>query len=415
MTKKPNPEGGPLMINNTQKLKEILSSNSILEDFILSLIKSMMETLMQAELTELLKYNKYAVEGHNSGNSRNGYYKRSYETKYGKINDLNIPRDRNGEFEQQLIPPYKRRDGWLEDMVIQLYANGVSTREIGTIIEKLYKNNYSPTTISNITDVAIEEINKWRQRPLKKRYSVLFIDAMSVKLRRDTVANDSVYFILGIDEEGYREVLDFYIGTTESSYVWEEVFRSLKQRGVTEVLLGVMDGLPGLEDAFNKVFPKADVQRCVVHKVRNTIRKVRKKDLPQLLEDLKSVYESVTKDQAMNMLDEFSTKWGKIYPKVVDSWNNTSSLFTYYDYPQAIRKAIYTTNWIERFNKEARRLTKTKNSFPNEDALSKILYFKIVQSNSKWSTRKMKGFVQAHDELQEIFLKKYGDGFTQDS
>lgn len=415
MTKKPNPEGGPLMINNTQKLKEILSSNSILEDFILSLIKSMMETLMQAELTELLKYDKYAVEGHNSGNSRNGYYKRSYETKYGKINDLNIPRDRNGEFEQQLIPPYKRRDGWLEDMVIQLYANGVSTREIGTIIEKLYKNSYSPTTISNITDVAIEEINKWRQRPLKKRYSVLFIDAMSVKLRRDTVANDSVYFILGIDEEGYREVLDFYIGTTESSYVWEEVFRSLKQRGVTEVLLGVMDGLPGLEDAFNKVFPKADVQRCVVHKVRNTIRKVRKKDLPQLLEDLKSVYESVTKDQAMNMLDEFSTKWGKIYPKVVDSWNNTSSLFTYYDYPQAIRKAIYTTNWIERFNKEARRLTKTKNSFPNEDALSKILYFKIVQSNSKWSTRKMKGFVQAHDELQEIFLKKYGDGFTQDS
>lgn len=415
MTKKPNPEGGPLMINNTQKLKEILSSNSILEDFILSLIKSMMETLMQAELTELLKYDKYAVEGHNSGNSRNGYYKRSYETKYGKLNDLNIPRDRNGEFEQQLIPPYKRRDGWLEDMVIQLYANGVSTREIGTIIEKLYKNNYSPTTISNITDVAIEEINKWRQRPLKKRYSVLFIDAMSVKLRRDTVANDSVYFILGIDEEGYREVLDFYIGTTESSYVWEEVFRSLKQRGVTEVLLGVMDGLPGLEDAFNKVFPKADVQRCVVHKVRNTIRKVRKKDLPQLLEDLKSVYESVTKDQAMNMLDEFSTKWGKIYPKVVDSWNNTSSLFTYYDYPQAIRKAIYTTNWIERFNKEARRLTKTKNSFPNEDALSKILYFKIVQSNSKWSTRKMKGFVQAHDELQEIFLKKYGDGFTQDS
>lgn len=396
------------MINNTQKLKEILSSNSILEDFILSLIKSMMETLMQAELTELLKYNKYAVEGHNSGNSRNGYYKRSYETKYGKINDLNIPRDRNGEFEQQLIPPYKRRDGWLEDMVIQLYANGVSTREIGTIIEKLYKNSYSPTTISNITDVAIEEINKWRQRPLKKRYSVLFIDAMSVKLRRDTVANDSVYFILGIDEEGYREVLDFYIGTTESSYVWEEVFRSLKQRGATEVLLGVMDGLPGLEDAFNKVFSKADVQRCVVHKVRNTIRKVRKKDLPQLLEDLKSVYESVTKDQAMNMLDEFSTKWGKIYPKVVDSWNNTSSLFTYYDYPQAIRKAIYTTNWIERFNKEARRLTKTKNSFPNEDALSKILYFKIIQSNSKWSTRKMKGFVQAHDELQELFLKKYG-------
>ncbi len=415
MTKKPNPEGGPLMINNTQELKEILFSNINLEEFILARIKEMMETLMQAELTELLKYDKYAAKGHNSGNSRNGYYKRSYETKYGKIDDLNIPRDRNGEFEQQLIPAYRRRDGWLEDMVIQLYANGVSTREIGAIIEKLYGNKYSPTTVSNITDVAIEEINKWRQRPLNKRYSILFIDAMSVKLRRDTVANDSVYFILGIDEEGYREVLDFYIGTTESSYVWEDIFASLRQRGVTEVLLGVMDGLPGLEDAFNRVFVKADIQRCVVHKVRNTIRKVRKKDLPQILEDLKSVYESATKDQAMIMLDEFSTKWRKSYPKVVDSWNNTSNLFTYYDYPQAIRKAIYTTNWIERFNKEVRRLTKTKNSFPNEDALSKIVYFKVIQSNSKWSTRKMKGFVQAHDELQEMFLEKYGNGFTQDS
>lgn len=254
------------MINNTQELKEILFSNINLEEFILARIKEMMETLMQAELTELLKYDKYAAKGHNSGNSRNGYYKRSYETKYGKIDDLNIPRDRNGEFEQQLIPAYRRRDGWLEDMVIQLYANGVSTREIGAIIEKLYGNKYSPTTVSNITDVAIEEINKWRQRPLNKRYSILFIDAMSVKLRRDTVANDSLYFILGIDEEGYREVLDFYIGTTESSYVWEDIFASLRQRGVTEVLLGVMDGLPGLEDAFNRVFVKADIQRCVVHK-----------------------------------------------------------------------------------------------------------------------------------------------------
>ncbi len=238
-------------------------------------------------------------------------------------------------------------------MIMQLYANGVSTRDVGSIIEKLYGNSYSPTTVSNITDVAIEEIMKWRQRKLNKRYSVLFIDAMSVKLRRDTVANDSVYFILGIDEEGYREVLDFYIGTTESSYVWEEILSSLKERGATDVLLGVMDGLPGLEEAFNKVYPKADVQSCVVHKVRNTIRKVRKKDLSEILQDLKSVYESTTKDQAMIMLDEFSIKWVKLYPKVVDSWNNNSSLFTYYSYPLAIRKAIYTTNWIERFKQRS--------------------------------------------------------------
>ena len=300
-------------------------------------------------------------------------------------------------------------------MIMQLYANGVSTRDVGSIIEKLYGNSYSPTTVSNITDVAIEEIMKWRQRKLNKRYSVLFIDAMSVKLRRDTVANDSVYFILGIDEEGYREVLDFYIGTTESSYVWEEILSSLKERGATDVLLGVMDGLPGLEEAFNKVYPKADVQSCVVHKVRNTIRKVRKKDLSEIFQDLKSVYESTTKDQAMIMLDEFSIKWVKLYPKVVDSWNNNSSLFTYYSYPLAIRKAIYTTHWIERFNKEAPRLTKIKNSFPTEDSLSKIIYFKVIDCNSKWSTRKMKGFAQAHEELQNMFLEKYGNAFTQDS
>ena len=403
------------MSNDTQKLKEILYSNISLEEFLLSMIKDMMETLMKAELTELLKYEKYSPEGHISGNSRNGFYKRSYETKYGKIENLNIPRDRNDEFRQQLIPPYQRHDGWLEDMIMQLYANGVSTRDVGSIIEKLYGNSYSPTTVSNITDVAIEEIMKWRQRKLNKRYSVLFIDAMSVKLRRDTVANDSVYFILGIDEEGYREVLDFYIGTTESSYVWEEILSSLKERGATDVLLGVMDGLPGLEEAFNKVYPKADVQSCVVHKVRNTIRKVRKKDLSEILQDLKSVYESTTKDQAMIMLDEFSIKWVKLYPKVVDSWNNNSSLFTYYSYPLAIRKAIYTTHWIERFNKEAPRLTKIKNSFPTEDSLSKIIYFKVIDCNSKWSTRKMKGFAQAHEELQNMFLEKYGNAFTQDS
>lgn len=205
---------------------------------------------------------------------------------------------------------------------------------------------------------------------------------MSVKLRRDTVANDSVYFILGIDEEGYREVLDFYIG---------------------------------LEEDFNKVYPKADVQSCVVHKVRNTIRKVRKKDLSEILQELKFVYESPTKNQAMIMLAEFSTKWGKLYPKIVDSWNNNSNLFTYYDYPLAIRKAIYTTNWIERFNKEARRLTKIKDSFPTEDSLSKIIYFKVIDCNSKCSARKMKGFAQAHEELQNMFLEKYGNAFTQDS
>ena len=242
---------------------------------------------------------------------------------------------------------------------------------------------------------------------MSKRYSVLFIDALSVKLRRDTVANDSVYFVLGINEKGYREILDFFIGTTESSSVWEEILSSLKSRGVEDVLLGVMDGLAGIEDAFNKVFPKADVQRCVIHKIRNTMKKVRKKDLYEILQDLKSVYESPTKKQALSMLDEFSIKWRKRYPKVVISWNETTSLFTYYDYPVFIRKSIYTTNWIERFNKSVRRLTKTKDSLPNENALSKLIYYKVTQHNENWSTRKLKGFAQAYDDLQMKFSERY--------
>lgn len=395
------------MNNDTRDLKEILYSNFNLEEYLLSMMKSMMESLMKAELTELLKYEKYSYEGHHSGNSRNGFYTRDYETKYGKINDLKIPRDRNGEFEQQLIPPYQRRDCWLEDMIINMYAKGMATREIAALIERLYGNSYSAGTISNITDVALEEVKKWHDRPLSKRYSVLFIDALSIKLRRDTVSNDSVYFIMGINEEGYREILDFFIGTNESAYVWEEQLQSLKKRGVVEVLLGVMDGLSGIEDAFGRVFPKADIQSCVVHKVRNSIKNIRKKDISAFTTDLKAVYESPRLDVAKMALDDLVMKWGKIYPRVVDSWIKSDHLFTYFNYPESIRKAIYTTNWIERFNKEVRRVTKTKDSFPNEEACEKLIYFKVTAYNSTWASKKLRGFLTAYDDLQEMFQQRY--------
>lgn len=265
------------MTNYNKNQTENLDLNSFFEEYILGLLKKTMETLMKEELTNVLQYQKYSYEGHGTGNSHNGYYTRSYDTKYGRIEDLKIPRDRNHEFEQQLIPPYARRDDWLETMIIRMYASGISTREIATIIEKLYGNSYSATTISNITNVALEEIEQWHQRPLKKRYSVVYIDALHLKLRRDTVSNDAIYFVLGVDEDGYREILDFFIGVKESAYVWEEHLTKLKQRGVEEVLLFVMDGLNGLQDAVHRVYQKEDIQRYIVHKVRNTIRSVRKK------------------------------------------------------------------------------------------------------------------------------------------
>jgi len=396
------------MNNDIKNLREILLSDDGISNFIISLIKNMMEKLLQQELTEFLKYDKCSYEGRNSGNSRNGYYTRNYETRYGVIEDLHIPRDRKGEFKQQLIKPYSRREDWLKNLIIKMYSKGMSTRDIANLIEKLYGPSYSATTISNITDVALEEVNKWHNRELKSRYSIIFIDALSVKIRRDTVANDSVYVILGIDENGYREILDFVIGTTESATVWYETLLSLKDRGVKEVLLGVMDGLSGIVDAFRKAFPKADIQRCIVHKVRNSVAKIRRKDYQAFTESLKAIYEAPSKEQALIMLDEFSTKWSKIYPRVVSDWNNSlDTRLTFYNYPTSIRKCIYTTNWIERANKELKRRLKTKDSLPTIDAAEKILYMQVINYNEKWSQRKMRGFAAAYDDLMDMFKERY--------
>ena len=395
------------MTYDNKNHKENLDLNSFFQEYILSLLKQTMETLMKEELTNVLNYEKYSPEGHGTGNSRNGYYSRNYETKYGTIEGIKIPRDRNNEFEQQLIPPYARRDDWLETMIIRMYASGVSTREIAGIIEKLYGNSYSAATVSNITDVALEEIEQWHKRTLKKRYSVIYIDALHIKLRRDTVSSDAVYFILGVDEDGYREVLDFFIGVNESAYVWEDNLRLLKNRGVEEVLLFVMDGLNGLDEAVHRIYPKADIQRCIVHKVRNAIRSIRKKDINEFTADLKVIYESPNYDQCKSTLDDFSTKWSKSYKRLVESWLNDEDLFTYYKYPVSIRKSIYTTNWIERFNKEVRRLIKTKDSLPTEDACSKLVYYKVISYNECWSSKKLRGFSSSYDALQDMFTERY--------
>lgn len=395
------------MTNNNTNDTKFLDLNQTMNDFIVGLMKQTMERLMQEELSNVLQYEKYSYDGHGTGNSRNGAYARDYETRYGTIHDLKIPRDRNNEFSQQLIPPYARRDDWLENLIIRMYASGVSTREIAGIIEKLYGNSYSAATISNITDVAIDEVDKWHKREIKKRYSIIYIDALHVKLRRTTVDSDAVYFILGIDEDGYREVIDFFIGTNESAYVWEENLHAIKNRGVEQVLLFVMDGLTGLDEAVHRVYPKAEIQRCIVHKIRSSIRNIRKKDISAFTTDLKSVYESPNRNLAQNALDELNLKWGKSYRKVVDSWCYDDQLFTYYQFPESIRKCIYTTNWIERFNKEVRRLTKTKDSLPTEDACSKLVYYKVIQYNETWSTKKLRGFAIAYDDLQEMFTLKY--------
>ncbi len=378
------------------------------DDMINDLIKNFIEKMLKGELTEFLNYDKYESAGKNSGNSRNGNYSRNFQTKYGVIEKLEVPRDRNNDFQTALFEPYKRRDDWLEQTVIQMYARGLSTRDIANLIEQMYGQKYSATSVSNLTDIAVKEIEQWKNRPLEKRYSVLFIDALSIKIRREHVGNESAYIIIGINEEGYREILDFYIGVTESATLWEEVLMNLKSRGVEQVLLGVMDGLPGLTDAFLKVYPKADVQRCVVHKVRNTLHKVKKKHTDEIVTDLKKIYKAPSRDSAEQALNNFSLKWDKIYTRLAQSWfEDKDELFAFYKYPDSIQKSIYTTNWIERANKEIRKRLKTMNSLPNEKAAEKILYLKILDYNSKWSERRLKGFLAARDKLIQLFEERY--------
>jgi putative transposase len=377
--------------------------SSQFENIMRSFFKEKIENIMKEELK-----NHLDVEQPNDGNSRNGYYKRMFDTRFGRIEDLNVPRDRQGSFQTQVFEPYQRRDGWLEQAIITMYQKGMSTRDIGKFVEMILGDRYSATTISNITAATLDDIRNWRDRPLNKRYVALYLDAMFIKVRRDTVAKEAVFFALGVDEHGYREILGFYVGGQESASSWSDVLLDLKRRGVEEVLLGIFDGLSGLSDVFRKAFPLADVQRCVVHKVRNTLNKARKKDQYELAQDLKRIYHAHDKEQALQGFRLFENKWAKKYPNEVASWeSDLSELLTFLKYPHEIHCVIYTTNWIERTIKEFRKRLKPMNSLPQIEAAEKIVYLQIQSFNDTWSTRKLRGFASAHNQLQEMFTERY--------
>jgi putative transposase len=285
-----------------------------LESAIRHFVKEKLELIMREEIKNFLE-----IEQAGTSNMRNGYYQRTLDTQYGRIEDLSVPRDRNGEFQTQLFAPYQRHTGWLEEAIIKMYQSGMSTREIGKFTERILGNTFSPTTIRHITDVVKEDIETWHTRPIHKRYSVLYLDGLYVNLRRETVDKEIIYVVLGVSEKGDREILDFFVGEQESAYGWQEILHNLYKRGLQEVLLGVFDGLPGLEKAFKAVYPKADVQRCVVHKVRNTLIRVRKKDQFEMTEDLKLIYQSPNKAIALEMFQKFKSKWSSKYPREVQS------------------------------------------------------------------------------------------------
>ncbi|MDT6713577.1 IS256 family transposase, partial [Enterococcus faecium] len=386
----------------TTEIMEILINKGDLDDLFRRHLELAINALLQAELTVFLDYEKYDRAGFNSGNSRNGNYSRSFKTEYGELN-LVIPRDRNGDFSQQTLPAYKRTNDSLETTIIQLVQKGITMSEISDLIEKMYGHYYKPQTISNMSKIVSEDVSAFKERTLEAKYSVIFMDATHIPLKRQTVSKEAVYIVIGIRLDGTKEVLGFTIAPTESAYVWKEILQDLKDRGLEEVLLVVTDGLSGIDDSIHSVYPNAQFQQCCVHISRNIAHKVRVSDRQEICSDFKLVYQASSKEEANNQIRFMIDKWKKQYPRVVKLLMNPAIL-TFYNFPPSIRRTIYSTNLIEGFNKQLKKYTKRKEQFPNEESLERFLVSQFNNYNQKFLCRVHKGFKEIHDTLESIFF-----------
>jgi transposase-like protein len=340
------------MTHFTTEIMETLINKGDLDDLFRRHLELAINSLLQAELTAFLDYEKYDRAGFNTGNSRNGNYSRSFKTEYGELN-LVIPRDRNGEFSQQTVPAYKRSNDTLETTIIQLFQKGITMSEISDLIEKMYGHYYTPQTISNISKIVSEDVLAFKERQIESKYPIIFMDATYIPVKRQTVSKEAVYIVIGIRLDGTKEVLGFNIAPTESAYVWKEILQDLKNRGLEEVLLAVTDGLSGINDSIYSVYPNAQFQQCCVHVSRNIAHKVRINDRKEICDDFKTVYQADSKEEAINQINFMTEKWKKQYPKVIRLLMNPAIL-TFYNFPSSIRRTIYSTNLIEGFNKQRR-------------------------------------------------------------
>ncbi|WHI61115.1 IS256 family transposase [Mammaliicoccus lentus] len=388
----------------TDIVNALVKKQDITEVFRSHLEKAV-NTLLTTELTAFLDYEKYDRIGFNSGNSRNGSYGRTLHTEYGDLN-IQIPRDRNGEFKQQTVAPYKRSNDTLESFVIHMFQKGVTTSEIAGLIEKMYGHHYTPQTISNMTKTMTEQVEAFNKRTLSARYVCVYLDATFIPVRRETVSKEAVYLAVGISEDGTKEVLAYTIAPTESAFNWQELLVDLKERGVEKVLLFISDGLKGIADAIFSVFPKSQYQTCLVHVARNLSHKVRVEDRSEVCDDFKTVYRADSQEGGQEALDAFCEKWQKAYPKLTKSLAETPYLLTFYRFPQSIWRSIYSTNLIESFNKQIKKYTKRKEQFPNEEALERFLVSQFEDYNHRFATRCHIGFDKARAELAAMFETK---------
>ena len=361
----------------------IKDTNDI-KDMLKDLLSGTIQTMLEAEIENERGYAKHSMKDKTTSNARNGHSKKTVRSEYGNI-DLDIPRDRNAEFEPQIIPKYQREITGIEGQILSLYAKGMSNRDIEDHLNNLYGIDVSPSMISKITDKIIPEIREWQSRQLEDVYPIVFMDAIHYSVRKDgVVVKKAVYLAIGIDKGGRKEVLGFWIGENESSKYWLNILNELKNRGVQDILIMSVDNLKGFSEAISSVFPKTEIQKCVVHQIRNSIRYISYKDTREFTSDLKEMYNAPTLEQAEFKLDELEEKWGKKYMAVINSWrSNWNELTTYFKYDTKIRKLIYTTNPIESLNRQLRKYTKTKSLYPTDGSINEISIPKLKGSNKE--------------------------------
>ena len=348
------------------------------------LFSKTIEEMLEAELTSELGYERYEAKGRNTGNNRNGHYSRKMRTSGGDA-EIKVPRDRNGEFQSALL---KKNSNEIEQKITAMYAKGMSTRDIQDMLAELYGIDVSPETISAITDKVWPLVEAWQNRPLAPVYAILYLDAIHIKLKRDgKIDNVAVYNVLGVDLDGHREILGHWIGDgAEGANFWLSVITDLQNRGVEDVFIAAIDGLTGFKDAIQSVFQKTQVQRCVIHQIRQSLKYVVWKDRKAFVADLKTVYQAATREKAEANLLQLEQNWGSKYGAAIRSWqNNWDDLATFFEFPKEIRRLIYTTNTVEGYHRQLRKVIKNKGSFPTEQSVRKLLYLATMNITKKWT------------------------------
>lgn len=370
------------LLANYKKPEDLIGENGLLKQ----LTKALVERALEAEMAEHLGHDKHAPVKNATGNPRNGKSRKTLKGDFGEL-PIEIPRDRAGSFEPQLIPKHQTRWTGFDDKIISLYARGMTVREIQQHLSEMYGTEISPTLISNVTDAVIDEVKLWQSRPLDSIYPIVYLDCIHAKVRdAGSVRAKAVYLAIGVNMDGHKEVLGLWVAQTEGAKFWLSVVTELKNRGVQDIFIACVDGLKGFPEAIETVYPQATVQLCIVHMVRNSLNYVGWNKRKEVAADLKLIYSSATLAEAEMALLDVEHQWGESYPLIAKSWrNNWQRIIPFFDYPPEIRRVIYTTNAIESVNMSLRKVTKNRGSFPNDESLIKLFYLALQNASKKWS------------------------------